>query len=397
MVGLTCGTKEGLAMWCNMDPCGLVCAVITYSLILFAQFSVTSCVLGSWMGGSFFGVVNVVLFNLLACLAHTSHARAMLTDPGAVSSSALPPASEVEAAGGSNGASIPVNPRRFCRKCNAYKPVRAHHCSICRRCVVKMDHHCPWVNNCVGIGNHKFFIQFISYVFALSVYSLVLVVSRLMACAKKPSMCEAPTSMLVVLLVVEAVLFGMFTMCMMCDQWETVTTNQTQIDRLKGETHATSLEINEVFGGVRNGRRLRLDYFLPTRVAFPADIWEDVMGYRCRNPCGLAAAVAGRAPGGALAAHAGDDDADDAGDVEMGEFYSGPGTVRERRQPAIETQRLLGKESGGGTSSISGSPLNGLSSKSAVVSNGVGGDGVGGVVMAAGGINFREEHGVKRP
>ena len=78
-----------LAMWCNMDPCGLVCAVITYSLILFAQFSVTSCVLGSWMGGSFFGVVNVVLFNLLACLAHTSHARAMLTDPGAVSSSAL--------------------------------------------------------------------------------------------------------------------------------------------------------------------------------------------------------------------------------------------------------------------------------------------------------------------
>ena len=76
---------------------------------------------------------------------------------------------------------------------------------------------------------------------------------------------------------------------------------------------------------------------------------------------------------------------------------AGPGTVRERRQPAIETQRLLGKESGGGTSSISGSPLNGLSSKSAVVSNGVGGDGVGGVVMAAGGINFREEHGVKRP
>ena len=41
----------------------------------------------------------------------------------------------------------------------------------------------------------------------------------------------------------QAVLFGMFTMCMMCDQWETVTTNQTQIDRLKGETHATSLEI----------------------------------------------------------------------------------------------------------------------------------------------------------
>lgn len=35
----------------------------------------------------------------------------------------------------------------------------------------------------------------------------------------------------------------MFTMCMVCDQWEVVTTNQTHIDRLKGETHAQSMEI----------------------------------------------------------------------------------------------------------------------------------------------------------
>ena len=42
----------------------------------------------------------------------------------------------------------------------------------------------------------------------------------------------------------QAMLFGLFTMCMVCDQWEVVSTNQTQIDRLKGETHsAPSLEI----------------------------------------------------------------------------------------------------------------------------------------------------------
>lgn len=43
---------------------------------------------------------------------------------------------------------------------------------------------------------------------------------------------------------IQAMLFGLFTMCMVCDQWEVVSTNQTQIDRLKGETHSQpSLEI----------------------------------------------------------------------------------------------------------------------------------------------------------
>ena len=33
--------------------------------------------------------------------------------------------------------------KKYCKRCKAYKPPRAHHCSMCRRCVVKMDHHCP--------------------------------------------------------------------------------------------------------------------------------------------------------------------------------------------------------------------------------------------------------------
>ena len=39
-----------------------------------------------------------------------------------------------------------------CPKCCSIKPERAHHCSVCQRCIRKMDHHCPWVNNCVGEG-----------------------------------------------------------------------------------------------------------------------------------------------------------------------------------------------------------------------------------------------------
>ncbi|XP_018395429.1 PREDICTED: palmitoyltransferase ZDHHC2 isoform X4 [Cyphomyrmex costatus] len=52
---------------------------------------------------------------------------------------------------------------RFCEKCQLIKPDRTHHCSVCGTCVLKMDHHCPWVNNCVGFHNYKFFILFLAY------------------------------------------------------------------------------------------------------------------------------------------------------------------------------------------------------------------------------------------
>ncbi|XP_015514694.1 palmitoyltransferase ZDHHC15B-like isoform X6 [Neodiprion virginianus] len=52
---------------------------------------------------------------------------------------------------------------RFCEKCQLIKPDRAHHCSVCGTCVLKMDHHCPWVNNCVGFHNYKFFMLFLAY------------------------------------------------------------------------------------------------------------------------------------------------------------------------------------------------------------------------------------------
>ena len=108
---------------------------------------------------------------LLYLLLNWSYTTAVFTDPGSPTSSFvtrsgyshLPtheptpnpdlPSFTVKSTGGS----------RFCKKCQARKPDRAHHCSSCRRCVLKMDHHCPWLATCVGHKNYKPFILFCTY------------------------------------------------------------------------------------------------------------------------------------------------------------------------------------------------------------------------------------------
>jgi palmitoyltransferase len=58
---------------------------------------------------------------------------------------------------------VPEEEGLFCQKCRLMKPLRAHHCSVCDRCTMEMDHHCMWTNNCIGMNNYKSFIQLTGY------------------------------------------------------------------------------------------------------------------------------------------------------------------------------------------------------------------------------------------
>ncbi|KAJ0243939.1 protein S-acyltransferase 15 [Hirschfeldia incana] len=117
------------------------------------------------------GKLNAFIFSFLASLCLLSLSICVLVDPGRVPSSYVPDVESPNWSGSNNGTEA-----RKCDKCFAYKPLRTHHCRVCRRCVLKMDHHCVWINNCVGYANYKAFFLLVFYATLASIYSTVLLV-----------------------------------------------------------------------------------------------------------------------------------------------------------------------------------------------------------------------------
>jgi palmitoyltransferase len=238
------------------------------------------------MGYGILSILNIVLFNSFVLMAIFSHIKTMCTDPGAVPKKSLPlleDQQEVDHEASMKQMNGLEKYKKMCKRCRHFKPIRAHHCSMCNRCVVKMDHHCPWVNNCVGIGNHKLFVVFLFWVNVTCLYSLLLVAGRVTSCwyqnDPNSSCTDVNINFGIIFLFAEATLFVLFTTCMLADQFSSIMTNQTQIDRLKGERHNVGIEVNEVFGTPLD-TRFQYSWLFPSPVQFPPNIRDKIYGYR---------------------------------------------------------------------------------------------------------------------
>lgn len=143
------------------DPCGVVCVLVTYMAVLYADYVVTRWIILQTMQNryiitkylllppnplqnsnmwitilfsfSFWGPIHVVAFNTIVFMLTMAHLKAVLSDPGTVP---LPQSrldfSDLHSAK-KNG--MDREEWTVCTRCETYRPPRAHHCRICKRCI----------------------------------------------------------------------------------------------------------------------------------------------------------------------------------------------------------------------------------------------------------------------
>jgi palmitoyltransferase ZDHHC13/17 len=113
------------------------------------------------------------IFNILFAISFAStsyfYSTAMLEDPGWVPK--LASRNQQRAVVEELFSLWKFDEDNFCVQCMIRKPLRSKHCRRCGRCVAKHDHHCPWINNCVGNNNLRhFFIYIISLELGIILY-----------------------------------------------------------------------------------------------------------------------------------------------------------------------------------------------------------------------------------
>jgi len=211
------------------DPCGVACLIFTYLAIIYADYVVIRWIVLHTQYNSLWGTFNAVVFNTLLLMSSIAHFKAVFSDPGIIPL----PMNRIDFSDMHSDGCNNID-WTICTRCETYRPPRAHHCRICKRCIRRMDHHCPWINNCVGERNQKYFIQFLLYIGILAIYSIALLIYTFIDnCAECNE--DVPTKqkrmMHYIILLLESSLFGLFVSAILVDQFSSIVSDETGVEQ----------------------------------------------------------------------------------------------------------------------------------------------------------------------
>ncbi|KAI3435258.1 S-acyltransferase [Psidium guajava] len=125
---------------------------------------------------------------------------------------------------------------RYCDTCRLVRPPRCSHCSTCDICVERFDHHCPWVGQCIGLRNYRFFFMFIFSTTLLCIYIFGfcwVYIARIMDRKQVPvwrALIKSPAS---IVLIIYTSLSAWFVGGLTVFHLHLISTNQTTNENLK--------------------------------------------------------------------------------------------------------------------------------------------------------------------
>jgi len=190
-----------------------------------------------------------------------------------------------------------------CEKCDGnYKPPRAHHDKFTGRCIVKLDHYCPFVCNAIGALNHKYFFLFILYTFIVCIAAGIILILRFIRCGYRFGVatqdnwlgldydpipgCKDPSSLVVIATFTLTAWFTLVSTVSLLGQFPVITTGNALVARKKirqgkaeeKEIGRVRTDFNEMFGGTSN--HFALHWLLPMPPLFPEGAKEEILGYK---------------------------------------------------------------------------------------------------------------------
>ncbi|KAI5812266.1 DHHC palmitoyltransferase-domain-containing protein [Pyronema omphalodes] len=128
---------------------------------------------------------------------------------------------------------------RYCTTCDCWKPDRSHHCSEVGRCVMRMDHFCPWVGGVVAETSFRYFYQVVVY--GMLYCGFIIVTLAFLVHEKNVNTQSVDGKWIATIAL--ASLFGLFSLGMTLSTTQLILGNISTVDSLAAKTKVYQLAL----------------------------------------------------------------------------------------------------------------------------------------------------------